>query len=408
MKKINKTLKNNEKAITLIALVITIIVLLILAGISIAMLSGENGILTRAGDAKTETEKANEKEQIQVEVLGSYSNSGKLEIATVNSNIKRNISGVTTDDATEFPLTVTYISTGNRYTVDEEGDVDIFRLANTTWQDNVNYTLDEQNHTLTLVSNDTSRTDIYNGDVIIKEKAVINEVEYTTKFPNDCSNLFTQASRMTSFSMEDIDTSNVRDMHQMFYACSALQNIDVSNLDTSNVRYMFQMFCDCSALQTLDLSSFNVEQVTNMGGMLYNVSAKLILNGWKIKKNDVISNYYGPLLFSGCKSSEIIANDWDVSNVNIFLGLFATCSSLKKLDISGWKFGTGCIAHGFFDGCTSLQTITGIDEWQLSNFNLNQAPFAAICQNCTTLGNKLTGGIWNNGTWSNGTFTPST
>ena len=39
MEKLNKTLKNGEKAITLIALVITIIVLLILAGISISMLS---------------------------------------------------------------------------------------------------------------------------------------------------------------------------------------------------------------------------------------------------------------------------------------------------------------------------------------------------------------------------------
>ena len=39
MGKSNKTLKNSEKAITLIGLVVTIIVLLILAGISIAMLS---------------------------------------------------------------------------------------------------------------------------------------------------------------------------------------------------------------------------------------------------------------------------------------------------------------------------------------------------------------------------------
>ena len=42
--------------ITLIALVITIIVLLMLAGVSIAMLTGENGILTQAGQAKEQTE----------------------------------------------------------------------------------------------------------------------------------------------------------------------------------------------------------------------------------------------------------------------------------------------------------------------------------------------------------------
>ena len=41
----------NNKGITLIALVVTIIVLLILAGVSIAMLTGQNGILNRASEA---------------------------------------------------------------------------------------------------------------------------------------------------------------------------------------------------------------------------------------------------------------------------------------------------------------------------------------------------------------------
>ena len=44
--------KESEKGITLIALVITIIVLLILAAVSIAMLTGENGILKKASTAK--------------------------------------------------------------------------------------------------------------------------------------------------------------------------------------------------------------------------------------------------------------------------------------------------------------------------------------------------------------------
>ena len=58
-----KNLKRNVKGITLIALVISIIVLLILAGVSIAMLTGENGILTQAQKAKEKTEKASEDEQ---------------------------------------------------------------------------------------------------------------------------------------------------------------------------------------------------------------------------------------------------------------------------------------------------------------------------------------------------------
>ena len=55
-----------EKGITLIALVITIIVLLILAGITIATLTGDNGILTKANEAKTITNEKDEEEQIEI------------------------------------------------------------------------------------------------------------------------------------------------------------------------------------------------------------------------------------------------------------------------------------------------------------------------------------------------------
>lgn len=58
----------NQKGITLIALVITIIVLLILAGVSIAMLTGENGILKKAGEATTNTTDAEVEEAIKLAV----------------------------------------------------------------------------------------------------------------------------------------------------------------------------------------------------------------------------------------------------------------------------------------------------------------------------------------------------
>ena len=55
--------QKKDKGITLIALVITIIVLLILASVSISMLTGENGIITQAQRAKEETEKAAREEE---------------------------------------------------------------------------------------------------------------------------------------------------------------------------------------------------------------------------------------------------------------------------------------------------------------------------------------------------------
>ena len=64
----SKEMKKNN-GITLIALVITIIVLLILAGVTIATLTGENGIITRATSAKNQTIIAQDEEMIELEIL---------------------------------------------------------------------------------------------------------------------------------------------------------------------------------------------------------------------------------------------------------------------------------------------------------------------------------------------------
>ena len=74
-----KRMQKNSKGITLIALVITIIVLLILAGVTIATLTGDNGILTQAGNAKEQTEKADIIERAKIEIVGVQSeNNGEL------------------------------------------------------------------------------------------------------------------------------------------------------------------------------------------------------------------------------------------------------------------------------------------------------------------------------------------
>ena len=65
-------MKKNTKGITLITLVVTIIVLLILAGVSISMLTGQNGILTQAQKAKEETEKAAKEEELKLNSIEDY------------------------------------------------------------------------------------------------------------------------------------------------------------------------------------------------------------------------------------------------------------------------------------------------------------------------------------------------
>ena len=61
-------MKKREKGITLVALVITIVILLILAGIAIAALTGNNGLFSRAQQAKEETIKSQLKEEITMAI----------------------------------------------------------------------------------------------------------------------------------------------------------------------------------------------------------------------------------------------------------------------------------------------------------------------------------------------------
>lgn len=110
-----------NKGITLIALVITIIVLLILAGVSIATLTGENGIIKQASKAKTETAKMTAKEKVEVEVLGSYGKDGKLNLELLKQNIKQHLNIEITTDS--FPVTVTV--DGYKLTIHKHGIVDI-------------------------------------------------------------------------------------------------------------------------------------------------------------------------------------------------------------------------------------------------------------------------------------------
>ncbi len=61
-----------NKGITLIALVITIIVLLILAGISIAMLTGGNGLLTKAAEAEVQNVRGEACDKINTAINACY------------------------------------------------------------------------------------------------------------------------------------------------------------------------------------------------------------------------------------------------------------------------------------------------------------------------------------------------
>ncbi len=118
MKK-TKDLKKEQIGITLIALVITIIVLLILAGVSIAMLTGNNGILTQANQAKENTKVATAKEKVQIEAAGSLDNTGVFSKVKFKENLKGNLKLTDSDIVDNADGTMTVKIDGYDVTVDE-------------------------------------------------------------------------------------------------------------------------------------------------------------------------------------------------------------------------------------------------------------------------------------------------
>ena len=121
--KIKASKKNN--GITLIALVITIIVLLILAGVTIATLTGENGILTRASEASEQTEIAEEKEAIGVAYAGVLADNNGIGVSSseLQDELRNNGYNATVTDNGDGTFTVTFES-GREYTINADGSIE--------------------------------------------------------------------------------------------------------------------------------------------------------------------------------------------------------------------------------------------------------------------------------------------
>ena len=109
MKKIKLILKNQKSnsAITLIALIITIIVLLILAGVTLNMVMGENGIFGKANNAKNKTEVAQYEEELRMCVLelqtDAATNGTTFNMETIKNKFVEKVKELENTTEIEFP-----------------------------------------------------------------------------------------------------------------------------------------------------------------------------------------------------------------------------------------------------------------------------------------------------------------
>ncbi len=118
---INK--KNN--GITLISLVVMIVILLMLAGVTISTLTGDNGIIVKSVEAKEDSEKMKADEDIELAIRDSIGVNGFLKDEDIYKNLNKieNISGVPTSvEEIAYPLKVV-VNAKYEYVINEDGSI---------------------------------------------------------------------------------------------------------------------------------------------------------------------------------------------------------------------------------------------------------------------------------------------
>ena len=155
-----------EKGITILALVITIIVLLILAGITISAITSDNGIIQNAGKAKEEAEIANEKEVLEKATVQAMENNkyGNIEKDELQNALdKETGEGKTQTSEIGEEIEVVFIESDRYYTVDRDGNV-----TQIITEENVAETPAYWEKTTKIDEEWYSYADISNGDKEVK------------------------------------------------------------------------------------------------------------------------------------------------------------------------------------------------------------------------------------------------
>ena len=138
------TLKKTEKGITLVALVVTIVVLLILAGVSINLVLGNNGIIAKAKDAETKSAEASQNDLKGMNALTEEMNNALGEKPKVDLSKYKigDYVNYTYDPAGSYSLSSTYSGYSSNQTIAQSTDTLKWRILN----------IDEENGTVDLVS----------------------------------------------------------------------------------------------------------------------------------------------------------------------------------------------------------------------------------------------------------------
>lgn len=216
--------------------------------------------------------------------------------------------------------------------------------------------------------------------------------------PTTCYKWFFQCDYITKITgLENLNTSNMRDMSGLFSGCSELTEIGgFDQFDTSNATDMSEMFSGCSSLTTLSFGEkFNTSNVTNMANMF---GGCLRLNSLTFGENFNTSNVTNMAsMFNNCGNLNTLTfgDNFNTANVTNMYGMFLDCINLTTLDLSCFNTSKVTDMRDMFYECGNL---TSLD---LSSFNTSKVTDMGAmfyeCGNLTSLdlGSFRTGNVEN-------------
>ena len=383
-KKTMKTKIKQEKGITLIALVITIVVLLILAGVSINAIFSENGIINKAKDAQNKMNQATQNDLIGLNELDKL------------------ISSLTDKTTEEAVPKIAMFDTGKKvrdkmYNLMPEGTISKFSYSCNVSIDAIEkyngvpdltkmtesniVSLRESNFPIYMWAEKSGKTEIrtINGETNLTEENEYNKRVETGKIywwsesdsvylNSDSAQMFAGLPYLTNIDgLKDMKTDYVVNMSDMFYSVGTqLSNIDaLSGWNTSKVENMSDMFYRWSLANSLSnvnaLLNWDTSKVKDMSGMFAGNNELTDIEGlkkWNTSNVTDMHNMFGDGDSSGCAFTNLSAiSNWNVKNVTNMTGMFYMCSELE--DISEiWNWNITEIAQSMFLSCSNLKTIT--------------------------------------------------
>ena len=366
---------NKKNGITLISLVLTIVVLLILAGISVAILTGDNGLISNATKAKEETEIDEEKEIIEsstVQAMGK-NKYGDITVDELQEQLNKNVGkNKTTVEKIRKKIVVTINDTQRMYYVDSNGNIHKYEYTDLpVMEDGADFNTrmtDYRTSILTVhVLDNLDVPDITyevfdvskNQDETVKAWLIENEDFYDLYIGGkegvdilNCTNMFAYFSNCISIDLENLYTDKVISFAAMFTWDTNLKEINLENINTRSSTAMQGMFNKCTSLAQIDVSKFDTSNVTNMAAMFYQ-----------------------------CAFTKIDLSSFDTSSVTSMNEMFRQCYYIEELDLSNFDTSTLKRTDNMFYNCGNrLKTIYVSNKWTNEAITLSSSMFSG-CPN---------------------------